>query len=177
MSGRQRTGFTWQSTFAGGTVTHAENTWGGFTLRMVFPASALTTSGSRVRLYLQSTPSNSNTSIDKVYIGEKAAAGDAYDFSAAPTQVFFNGNAGFTFNGSNDIKVSDSTTFSLDETKNYVISVYMSTATGDYLGWVTDSSLTSNHFKLGDDASTTNATGYTTVTINRRYLLYRIEVS
>jgi hypothetical protein len=94
----------------------------------------------------------------KIYIGHKAAVGDAYDFEAAPTQVLFSGSAGGTV--STGGLQSDATTFALDETKDLIVAIYHASSTN-----VPRDSASAGYalyYKAGDDAATVDATGYST---------------
>jgi len=131
--------------------------WGGFTFRVVVPASALVV-GSKIRLTCQSSDTSSS-GIGAMYIGAAAASGDDYDFGTTPTQVLFSGSGTVTVPIGGTTLVSDAMDFVVDATKPLIISTYMPlgrTANITTLsGWVT-------RYKTGNDASTVNATGYST---------------
>jgi hypothetical protein len=145
------------STYGPYTSWDADNTFNNQTARYVIPASAISTSGT-YKITIKLGYRASSWTFDKVYVGHQAAAGDLWDFAAAPTAVLFSGVAGGTV-GVGGL-TSDQTTFSLDETKNLVISLFHSSSTNvprddgstDYL----------LYYKAGDDAATQDATGYST---------------
>lgn len=132
----------------------------GYNVRIVIAASALSVSGTIVKVrFTPRSSGGSNLVVNAAYIGEKAAAGDAYDFAAAPTQLLFSGSGGFTATPGTSVS-SDELTFTLDETKNYIISYSMNAASnvrfGAASGWDT-------YFKAAAaaDVNTANVTGYT----------------
>jgi len=136
-------------------VTLGSNSAGSnTTFRFVIAASAITVSGSKIRLTLQGHAAGT---INDVFFGQKASSGDAYDFETTPTRITFNGGSSSvaTINGA---IVSDVINFTLDETKDHVISVYQSgTVTTKFFA-----SAGSSYAKAGSDAATQNATGYST---------------
>jgi hypothetical protein len=142
------------------TLTTQGASFNNFTIRQVIAASAISASGSQVVVAFQGDGAGTFT-CSKAYIGEQAAAGDSYDFAAAPTQLTFGGNAGFTITGGNII-ASDPLTFTLDETKSYVIAWLCPSSSTDDFGRQVTLSGWSGFFKSGDDVTTVNATGYTT---------------
>jgi 6-phosphogluconolactonase (cycloisomerase 2 family) len=155
------------STYGGGTPATSEtaasitvsgsNAGFAVTIRQRITAAGITRSGSKVIVRFQG-PSSGNMVVSACYIGEQAAAGDAYDFASAPTQVTFNGgSSGFTVG--NTTQDSDQITFTLDETKNYVVSFHVSS--GNVAAASAGSSTWVPYSKAGNDASTVNATGYT----------------
>lgn len=66
--------------------------------------------------------------ITNMYVGHKAASGDAYDFAATPVQVLFSGSAGVTIAISTDTW-SDWCTFSYDKTTPLSLAWYISSST------------------------------------------------
>lgn len=147
--------------------------WAGYTMRMVVDASILP-AASKLRLTLQSFAGAGGFTVKNMYVGIKAAAGDAYDFAATPLQVTFNsGSAGVTVANGDNI-VSDPVNLAVSDAQSIVISVAFvdagtalsSVATRPtQAGWA-------GFYKLADDAATVDATGYTTGSI---YLVTSVE--
>lgn len=131
--------------------------WGGFTFRVVVPASALV-AGSKIRLTCQSSDTTSS-GIGAMYVGTAASSGDDYDFATTPTPVLFSGSASATVPTGGATLVSDATDFVVDASKPLIISTYMPSGRTAQIttlaGWVT-------RYKSGNDAATINATGYST---------------
>jgi hypothetical protein len=112
----------WQTTFSE-SLSGNSGGWGGYNLRVVIPASALSISGSTVRVTLQSG-TGGGFQIDHAAIGHSAASGDPYDENGGQVALTFNsGSAGCTI-GTNTEILSDEVAFSLDETKNLVIAIH-----------------------------------------------------
>jgi hypothetical protein len=96
-------------------------------LRQVFYAEKVTTSGTSVRITLLRGDTESYK-IDKMYIGHRSGTG--CDFDGGQVKVTFNGGSnGCTVTTSADV-LSDEITFSVDETKDLILSFY--TTDGDY---------------------------------------------
>ncbi len=112
-----------------------------------------------VRVTFKSS-SDSPLTIGNAYIGQAADAGDAYDFQTTPVELLFSGVSGFAI-AANTTIVSDAAVYSIPSGKNLVVSAYCSgdASHGNVMkdntsaGW-------SNYYKLANDASTVNATGY-----------------
>jgi len=137
-----------------------ESQWAGRTLRYVIPGDKLRVSGSTVSVYF--AHAGVNYDISKAYIGHQAASGHPYDFDGNQVQLTFDtGNAGATITSPG--KWSDKVTFSLDAKKDVIVAVYFSSngipaglADGGIDSW----------WKDGDDAATTDASGYTLRTVD-----------
>lgn len=140
----------------------------GYTVRAKFAASALSTNGSQVRVTLRS--GGQALTINNCYIGEAAASGNAWDFAATPTRITFDGGSnGFSGLSSSTNKASDLVTFTLDETKNYIVSFEVSNTGGPYgLDFVAFPSGWTLYYKTGGvaDAGSTAPSGYTTEPTN-----------
>lgn len=160
---------TSSSSVSAGPIVIANNptNWANFTIRQRIDSAAFLISGTRIQVRFACDGSGTFT-CSKAYIGEAAAAGDAYDFASAPTQLTFSGgSAGFTITGSQTIDC-DEVNFTLDRTKNYVISfVSPSSATDDFGMAGPGTANWSLYYKSGDDATTVNATGYTDYSATR----------
>lgn len=144
--------------------------WASETGRVVVNSS-LIPSATHFRLTLSA--GTSVCTVDKMYIGEAAASGDAYDFAATPVQVTFAGltTVSIPANGST---VSDLITLTTDGTKNIVISYYIASgqtaaiSAGSLLNW-------NSYYIAGDNAAAVDATtGYTVA--GNDYLITRVDM-
>jgi hypothetical protein len=155
------------------TVDANDATLNGLTLRNVIPAAAILTDAEDGTITLSLTAlAGAEITIDEFYIGHQAASGDAYDFDTDRVQVFFdNGNANKTIAAGATVQ-SDPVAYDVDRTKNLVFSAYFSAANASYdSGGVTGAQ---SFTKSGNDAATIDATGYSTYTANRVFVLTEI---
>jgi len=97
-----------------------------YAVRQLIPAASISTSGTSIKVTLQSSSSEGLT-FTTCRIQEQAGAGNAWDFASAGVTVLFSGADGATI-ASNSTATSDATTFTLDETKNYIVTFYISGA-------------------------------------------------
>lgn len=144
-------------------------TW---TYRNVVPSSLLgAISSSRVRL----TVRGAATGVINAYFGRRAASGDAYDFasSPAPVQCLSGGSATINLAASTDL-VLDELNFAFDPAFPHMFAAYVVSGTNP-MALTTAGGGLDQYFKNANDASTVNATGYTTNTSNFAGLR-RIEV-
>ena len=109
----------------------------------------------------------------KAYIGHAATSGDAYDFDGTQVQLLFSGVAGGSVPAGSVSLTSDPVTYAFDKTKPLVISLFCNT--GDFR--TTNTGANFNHYTKsgGDDAITTDATGYSTIA-NNLTAFSRVEV-
>lgn len=130
-----------------------------YAIRQVVPAAAISTSGTSIKITLQSASSEGLT-FTTCRIQEKASSGNAWDFASAGVTVLFSGVDGGSV-PTNSTLTSDATTFALDETKDYVISYYIS-AVADSMRKKTTQSGWTAYFKIGTsaDASGTTPSGF-----------------
>lgn len=151
--------------------------WSGYTLRQVIPASLLSESGSLVRLHLHAS-SFSGFTIDALYIGEQAAAGDAYDMKAsapAPTQLLVSGS-GTIVASWDEIIITDALAFAIDETKTYIVSMHFSAASEfRYVNGVAGASAYNK--AAVNEASTADVTGYSAIASNPVRLITKLQVA
>lgn len=160
------------TTTANLTTTGDEGGWNGYTLRQIMPASAFA-AGSRVRFRLHSSATGgSSCNIGAVYFGPQAASGDPYDFDTTPSQLLFSG-VGNVALGTNQQIITDELVVPVSASV-HVLAVYFNAAAGvrfagSVSGW-------DYYYKLANDASTVNATGYTAGTANRSMLVTGVEV-
>jgi hypothetical protein len=166
-------GGAWVTTANLGTISSTSSGWNGYTLRQIIPASAMA-AGSRVRVQLYNAgTAGTQAVISKAYFGKQAASGDPYDFDATPEQMFFGGNPGVTILPAMP-QYTDGlvTPITADA---YVLAVYFSGTTA-VAHFTTGATGFADYYKLGDDATTVNASGYTLGANNRSLLLGRVEV-
>jgi hypothetical protein len=95
-----------------------------YAIRQLIPAASISTSGTSIKVTLQSA-SGEGLTFTTCRIQEQAGAGNAWDFASAGVTVNFSGVDGGTIS-SNSTLTSDATTFTLDETKNYIVTFYIS---------------------------------------------------
>ncbi len=146
----------WVTTFTQ-TLNIDSTGWSGFNMRQLIAASLLSTSGSSVRITVEAS-SAAGFSIDGCYIGHQALSGDVYDFDGSQAHVLFSG-AGTLSLSAGQTAVSDTLTFSLDETKNLVVAFHFN-ATSAIRGKNTITGA-DNYFKsAADETSTTNVSTY-----------------
>lgn len=153
----------------------AANT-GGYNVRVVIAASAISISGSQVRVRFVPVTSGANMVITDAFIGERAAAGDDYDFASSPTRLLFGGANGTTVTAGGASVTTDALTFAIDETKSYIISYALGGSSnirfGPATGWNTYVKAAASA-----DVATANVTGYTIDgTGNSSYGIDLIEV-
>jgi hypothetical protein len=143
--------------------TLSQNTFGGYqtyTFRQVIDANTLAFSGSKIRITFLADAARTWV-VDEVYFNHAATSGDAYDYIGTPTQMTFSGgSAGFSLTAGQSI-LSDEITFAFDKTKAFVIAMDW-VNTGSH-GCATNTSASgwTTYEKVGDDAQTVDATGYT----------------
>lgn len=167
--------YDWVTTFSasmGGNISG----WNGFTLRQVLPASVLSQSGSKVRLTLLGGIFGT-FSIDGCYIGEQAASGDPYDMKASPAlgQFRVGGSTSFASTAAAQTIVTDALDFTIDETKSYVVTVHFNGAEGHTSSGTVSGS--TNYFKNATDATTLDATGYTSSGAGSVRLIKNVQVA
>lgn len=163
---------SWQQTFAK-TLNADEGSWNGYTLRQPVPAASISVSGTKMRTTFEGG-SVEGVTLSAVYFQEAAAAGDAFDFATTPVQVTFDGGSGSVVIGAGASKLSDEITVTVDETKSYVFAFFINGGTGsDTVRRVSDSG--NGYYKLGNDVTTVNATGYSPASLTF-YLINKIEV-
>lgn len=149
----------WLNAYSASLDTDANATTTNYTWRIIFPTALLSNTGNPyVRVTFKASSSEALT-LDPCYIGQKADSGDAYDFQAAPVQLLFGGNAGFAI-AAGATQVSDSAAFSIPAGKDIIVSFYTS-GDASHNGFLRQTVATiASYYKSGSDASTQNATGY-----------------
>lgn len=125
------------------------------TYRIVIPSGEL--SGSASKITVKFAYDGTNWPFAKAYIGH-VGVGDAYDFDGNQVQLLFSGNPGGTVTAGG--LTSDEATINLTDLSNIVVAVYLSSSAD--MPRDTASSGYGLYYKVGDDAATTDATGYST---------------
>lgn len=165
----------WLKAYSGAPNSYSAFT-SGYTFRTVFLSSALSYTGlTFCRVTFRSQDVTNGLTVAKAYI-QTAGAGDAYDFSATPVQLTFNGgNANFSI-GINATITSDPAVFTIPPSTNIVISGYTTAASG--VGGKSGLGAGNRLYnKAGDDAATVNATGYSASTDGIVWPIDEISVS
>lgn len=157
----------WQVVFEPGSVSSTASTAAN-THRNRIPAS-LIMAGTKVRITYRG-----NTNIARAFIGVKAASGDAYDFAATPTQIFFGGNPGINIGTGLD-ELSDEIDFVQDGTQDLILSIEKSGGTNLRNLALTGASRWLLSDGTGTDGATVDTTGYTE-TINSVRVSVKFEV-
>lgn len=95
---------------------------GGISYRMMIPASAISASGRFVKITFDGFTTAYTSTISKAYIGHQS--GSYYSFDGNQKQITFNGGSASALIASGGV-TSDEIEFALDETKNLIISIYL----------------------------------------------------
>lgn len=152
-------GFDGVTTY-GPTAFDTSNNRASTNIRTVVQASAISTSGTQIRLTLRSGSGGSLT-IDDCYIGELAGAGDAYDAVSMTAVTWDGGSAGFSGLAANTDKTSDIIDFVLDESKGYVIAFHVGASNNNVARDNTGAVGAATYFKDGaSESATGDVTGY-----------------
>jgi hypothetical protein len=131
--------------------------WDGYTARAVIPAGFIYTGAPVARVVFKGAFSATVAAISVAYIGE-GAGGGSYSFASTPTQLFVRGSASFTIPQYGALIVTDPVLFAVKEDREHVVSYFMS---GTSSLAVLSASAGASYYKIGNDASTVSATGYT----------------
>lgn len=150
----------WQTAYdvanGGGTIG-----WGHYTFRVTLDASLFTSASTKIRIRLSGPTGTTTVVLDHVYVGIKAASGSAYDFASAPTELLWSGVSGVSL-GINEHKWSDDLDFSLNGSQGVVVSGYFHQTPSSGATRVTLGGGMAGYYKAGSDATTVDASGYTT---------------
>ena len=99
--------------------------WTGYHHRITLDNSLFSASSTKVRLTFQSS-SGGSLAMNPVYIGHRDMASDEWVFNGTATQVTFSsGSSGFSIGTSSEV-VSDEINFTIDPTKDIIVSFYIS---------------------------------------------------
>lgn len=160
-------GGAWVAIVTMGAVA-TETGWGTFTQRQRF-GSALVVAGTKVRLTIRANATYT-VNVGAMYVGIGATSGDNYDFAATPAQVTFGGlGTGSVTSGE---LVSDEIPLTIAGGDALLIATYM---TGTSSVPATTAPNRNSYYKSGNDASTVNATGYST-SVNNWHLISKVEI-
>lgn len=149
-------------------ASSTETGWGTFTQRQRF-GSALVVGGTKVRLTIRANATYT-VNVGAMYVGIGATSGDNYDFGATPTQVTFGGLTTATVT-SGDL-LSDEIPLVVSPGDALLIATYM---TGTSSIPALTGANRNSYYKSGNDASTVNASGYSTSS-NSWHLLSKVEI-
>jgi hypothetical protein len=168
---------TWTTAFSLALPADSGGYTSSYGARSEVNASLISVSGWVVRLTLQSGPTG-GCEMDALYMGHRAAFGDAYDFDGTQVRITVGGSTTITIPAGGSV-VSDPVVFSLDETRNLLFS-YHSTINSTYGGNTTTATGCTLHYTgiTGSAASAgqTDITGYTTYGPPAHQLVSKIEV-
>jgi len=92
--------------------------WFSRTVRQIILASAISTSGVKIRITVECVSGVEGCHIDNVAIVERD--GSTSNGTTTPTEILFGGTSGIDVGGASE-EVSDWLTYSLDETKDYLM--------------------------------------------------------
>lgn len=140
----------------------ASSGWDTFTIRQLYATGAYAGGapaiGTKIRITLLG-PSAGSAAVAAIYVGHKAAAGDPYDFDGSQVQLLVSASGSFAVGTSASV-LTDEANFSFDKSKDLVVAIFFSGASS--ISTVTG--LGTNYheyYKAANDASTTDASGYT----------------
>ena len=132
--------------------------WNGWTLRQVINSAQLSNSGdTKIRITMEAGAAE-GFAVNAAYVGHAAAAGDAYDFETTPVQLQVGASNSWTISAGAQ-QVTDSATFTLNTSKNLIVSIQCNSATDTSRSKVTQTGWQS-YSRNALDASTVNTTGY-----------------
>lgn len=157
-----------------------ENGWTNYTLRLNYPAANLVdvVGATKIRVTVMS-PLAHPLGIDKLYIGKKGGGG-TYHFDGTQQQALWSGSGSLILPSGFASSTSDTITMStIDGTADIVVALhFMNNATYDWVSRIQTAFAQSatSAYKLGDDASTSSPTGYTTGALLQDTLI-KIEAS
>lgn len=171
--------YNWTTAFSA-TLSGTGTGWQGITLKQAISGSLLSSGGAISRFTFKSGPTG-RCEADPIYVGVKAASGDAYDMEAStpvPVQLFFNGSSTCVVEAGQTV-TSDAVAFGLDPAKDYIVSIYFTspTAGGGVVGTASGITGATRNSKLGvNEAATADVSGYSTVA-SQLIFLQKIEVA
>ena len=154
-------GTTWVNTYSV-TMTGAQGGRANYNYRNWYSAGLLSQSATagKTRITFTNASGGGNHTIDSCYIGHAAGAGDAYDFDGAQVQVLVGASGSFSVLTASDV-VSDEINFSLDETKNVIVSLHINSGFSSNGTYKAADANQVGYSKSGsDESSTTNVSSY-----------------
>jgi hypothetical protein len=123
-------------------------------LRTLLPASEISGSGSVIQLTIKN--GSGSTVLGGCSIGERS--GTTFDFTSTPTRVTFGGSNTKSMTADEEC-VSDVIAFALDETKDYLVHIYLS-STPYYTYKSKGSNYCADNVNGGDDTLVQSSSGY-----------------
>lgn len=151
--------------------------WNNYTVVMRFAPAALTLPTApilRIRFTFEAATTE-GFQIGAAYVGHRAGAGDAYDFSTTPVQILFGGSGGVTISTSST-STSDWATFAYDKTSDLLVAWYFNSTTDSPRAKTGLSNIYNyDNGAGGNSASTVNKSGFS-VTNGRQLGINKIEV-
>lgn len=142
------------------TVATIGSGWNNYTVRQLITAAEFAHNGTKVRLTLVCAGAT-GTGLDSLYIGQQAAAGNAWDFASTPTQITVNGSTSITVPPTGTIQ-TDWITFNFDKTKNHIISFNFTNVTNNNTSLSGLGANYNAYFKASaDEAAALTPSGYT----------------
>ncbi len=147
-----------------------------FSIRNILKGANITTSGAYVRLTLNAALAGGGMKIDNVSIGERSGVAATVN---APVEVLFSGASGTGIVPVNTTIVSDWLLFSVDETKDYVVILDISSdAANDDIGLVAGNAGDGYYERSGFNGyNIASDSGYTLGVADRNLGLVKMEVA
>lgn len=131
----------------------------------------------RVTVLFGTAEGSESPAIDDMWIGQKAAAGNPYDFNGNQVQVKFGG--GSSINGSAaGVVVSDFVTLgeAYDNTKSYIIAFHATNGKNANISLATISQFTQYFIGGASNSSTTAPSGIWSTNVNNLGFIEKIEI-
>jgi hypothetical protein len=132
--------------------------WSGYTLRTITPPSSAGGSSVKVSISAATGTGSAIMQIGAVYVGIKAATGDAYEFADTPVQAFFSGAPGIVADA-NAVVQTDEVALTVPAGASVVVAVYFSGTTTLRAGPIPSG--WGSFYQSGNSAATVNPSGYT----------------
>jgi len=150
-------------------------TWSGSNLRIVISSFLISNNSDKTQLKLMGY-AGYTWSFTDCFIGYQASSGDPYDFDGTPVRV--------TFGGANNVSVdangvfSDSIDFSIDLSKNLVISFYFNDSSYDDIPQLVNVTISGvqcySYFGANEAGNVDASSGYTIQPIGRLFCVAEI---
>ena len=151
-------------TDAGGTA--------GVTYRQVLAAADISISGNQVRVTLEGGASSDGLYLDNVAIVEQDSGANG---TTTPTEILFSGTSGIEI-AVGESEVSDWTTFTLDETKSYLLIMDIKTDSAHDTVRVINTGGAGTYYKVATNSYNTQDLDGATLTANRTAVINKLEV-
>lgn len=161
----------WTSSFSVTLNNAAGGGYQDYSFRTAIPASAISISGSTIRVTLNADPAQPVT-FDNVSIVERS--GSTADGTTTPTELKFSGASGVAI-AAGGTAVSDALAFSLDETKSYLVIFDITTTAANAYGYrILSGDIT--YFKAATNSySTASVSGFSS-SATQTWFVSKIEV-